>query len=343
MTNIDIYVLCNELVGKRFLKIVRIQGGYKIKVSGGKDILVVPGRYVIPTAYVVEAGNPDTLSIISRKYLGNARIESFEQLNFDRILRVRTDRGSVVIESFGEGNVVITDEKGIIIYALREREWRDRVVRRGAEYVPPPPPKLYPGIPFDRFKEIFAAKDVVRSLVRAGLPPVYAEELCACAGVHKNTPCSDLGDGEVRAVYSAFSRLIEKLNDPEPVAVYSGDMLVDILPVPLSRYSGYEMRRFSSFSEALDLLTPELFRFSARQRGKDKRKDIVEYWKQQLENAKQELSLLERMIEKAYEHSHELERAIAMAKSGNPPGSIGPFKLKKFEGKELVYGFSPPP
>jgi len=343
LTNIDIYVLSRELAGRRFSKIVRVPNGYKIKISGGKDIIIVPGKYVIPTSYVIEADRPDTISIIARKRLGNARISSIEQLNFDRIICIRTDRGSIILESFGEGNIIITDENNSIIYALHEREWRDRVIRRGVEYTPPPPPKLYPGIPFERFKEIFTAKDVVRSLVRSGLPPIYAEELCVYAGIHKNTPCSDLSDGEMCEIYSAFSRLIEKLNDPEPVAVYNGDMLVDILPVPLSLYSGYEMRRFSSFSEALDLLTPELFRISTQQQKKERRKNMVEYWKKQLEDAKQELSLLEKMIEKAYEHSYGLEKAINEAKSGNPPEKIGPFKLKKFEGKELVYDFTLPP
>lgn len=337
MTNIDIYVLLKELGGHHFSKIVRVPGGYKIKLSGGKDLLVVPGKYIIPTSYVIEADRPDNLSVISRRRLGNARIEAFEQLNFDRILRIQTDRGAIIIESFGGGNIVITDEDGRIFFALRERDWGERSIRRGEEYSPPHPPKLHPNTPPGSFAEALNAKDVVRSLVRAGLPPIYAEELCTTAGVDKNTPITQLNEDVVSSLYSAFSELIETLQNPEPVVVYDGDEIIDILPIPLSRYESYSMKRFPSFSDALDLLTPSLFTPQAPQQRK--KKDIVEFWRRQLENAKQELSLLNNLIEGAYGCSYELENAI---KSKKPPEELGPFKLKKYDGREIVYDFIPP-
>ncbi len=244
LTNIDIYVLSRELRASHFSKIVRVPGGYKLKFSGGADLLVVPGRFIIPTSYVVEAGRPDNLAIVSRKRLGNARILDFEQINFDRILAVRTDRGSIIVESFGDGNVVLTDENNVVIYALHEREWRDRTIRRGEPYVPPPPPRISPDVDFTRFAEIFTGKDVVRSLVRAGIPPIYAEEICALAGVDKNLSVSELDDGVLRAIYSVFSDLLHRLDRPEPVVVRDGDEIVDVLPIPLSRYEGYDVERY---------------------------------------------------------------------------------------------------
>ena len=343
LTNIDIYVLCKELSGSHFSKIVRVPGGYKVKISGGRDLLIIPGKYIIPTSYVIEADRPDNLSIISRKRLGNARIESFEQLNFDRILRIRTDRGSIIIESFGDGNLIITDEDNIIIYALRERDWRDRSIRRGERYVPPPPPKIRPGISFEQFKSIFTAKDVVRSLVRAGLPPVYAEELCISAKLDKNASTPELGEDEINALYSAFSRLIEKLDNPEPVAVYDGDELVDITPVTLSHYKNYDIQGFSSFSDALDIITPKIFDISNQDHQRKDKRSIIEFWMQQLVVAKQDLAVLELMIERAYDRSYELETTINNARSGNPPESIGPFKLKRWDGREVIYEFTPLP
>jgi len=341
LTNIDVYVLSRELQGKRFSKIVRVPGGYKIKISGGQDLLVLPGRFIIPTSYVIEAGRPDNLSILSRKRLGNARIESFEQINFDRILRIRTDRGSIIIESFGDGNIILTDENDTIIYALRERDWRDRSVRRGVMYTPPPPPRISPTTALDTFVGIFTAKDAVRSLVRAGIPPIYAEELCFRAGVDKNTPVSELSDAQKELLFNAFRELIDSLNDPEPVVVRDGEEIVDITPVPLLRYKDYDLEHFDSFSAALDVLTPKLFEISSQPQEKKEKSSVVEFWKKQLEEAKQELSELEQMIEKAYEHSYELEQAIASARAGKPLESVGPFKLKGYDGRELVYEFTP--
>jgi|GEM_PF-5988845 len=93
--------------------------------------------------------------------------------DLDRILRFNTEDGSIILELFGDGNVIITDETGKIIYALHERDWRDRSVRRGVEYVPPPAPKIFPGISRNDFANLFTAKDVVRSLAVLILPILW--------------------------------------------------------------------------------------------------------------------------------------------------------------------------
>lgn len=343
MTNIDFYVLSRELQARRFSKIVRIPNGYKIKFSGGKDLLVIPGHFVIPTSYVIEADRPDNLSIISRKRLGNAPVLSFEQVNFDRILRIWTESGSIIVESFGDGNIIITDTDDRIVYALHERDWRDRSVRRSVMYTTPPAPEIRPGITYEEFSSVFTAKDAVRSLVRGGLPPVYAEELCIMASVDKNLPVSELGPAEIEALYEAFLELINRLNDPKPVVFMNGEEIVDVTPIPLSVYEGHEFKEYDSFSEALDVLTPKLFEISTKAPETKEKRSIVEFWKKELEAARKELEQLEKMIEKAYEHSHELQNAILSARSGKPVETVGPFKLKGYRGKELVYDFTPPP
>jgi hypothetical protein len=50
------------------------------------------------------------------------------------------------------------------------------------------------------------------------------------------------------------------------------------------------------------------------------------------------------MLNEAYAHSSELLAAMSAAKSKNPPATvIGPFRLKKWDSRELVYEFTPPP
>ncbi|NPA76412.1 MAG: hypothetical protein GXN93_01505 [Candidatus Diapherotrites archaeon] len=344
LTNYDVHVLARELAPKRFSKIVRISGGYKIKLVGAPDLLYLP-PLLIPTQYVISADRPDNLAIISRKRLGNRRITSVSQLNFDRILRFDTEDGSIVLELFGDGNVILTNADGVITYALHERDWRDRSVRRGVLYTPPPAPHINPSISYDEFAQIFTAKDAVRSLVRAGVPPVFAEDVCASAGVDKQTPVHDLTGDQIRALYDALLDQFTRLEHPDPVVVRQGSEVVDILPFPVAKYSDgdYELDHYSTLSEALDVLTPTLVSIAA-QPEPDEERDMVSFWKKQRDDAARELAELESMLNEAYTHSNELLTAMSAAKSGaQPPQSFGPFRLKRWDGREVVYEFTPQP
>jgi len=344
LTNFDVYVLARELTPSRFSKIVRIPNGYKIKLVGAPDLLFTP-PLLIPTNYVIPADRPDNLAIISRKRLGNRRIRSVEQLNFDRILRFNTDDGSIILELFGDGNVILTDAEGKITYALHERDWRDRSVRRGLEYQPPPAPRAYPGIDFDEFANLFTAKDVVRSLVRAGIPPIYAEEICTLAGVDKNLPASDLSSAQLEPLYESLQDIFRRLDEPDPVVVRSGDEIADVLPFPVSKYSSgeYVLEHVPTLSEALDRITPTLVSVGAEPDVREER-SIVDFWKREREEAERELAELNSMLSSAYEHSSELLAAMSAVKSGSPPsGRIGPFALKRWDKREVVYDFTPQP
>ncbi len=343
LTNFDVYVLAHELTPSRFSKIVRISGGYKVKLVGAPDLLFLP-PLLIPTRYVISADRPDNLAIISRKMLGNRRIQSVEQVNFDRILRFNTEDGSIILELFGDGNVILTDADGTIVYALHERDWRDRSIRRGLEYQPPPAPRLHPGISQDEFASVFTAKDVVRSLVRAGIPPIYAEEACTLAGVDKNTPTSELTSPQVDRIYDALCELFRRLDNSDPVVVRSGDEIVDILPFSVSKYEtgDYVLEHVPTLSEALDLLTPTILSIASEPEPREER-SMVDFWKKEREAAQKELQELEAMLSEAYAHSSELLAAMSVAKSGrSPPDRTGPFVLKRWDRREVVYDFTPP-
>ncbi len=348
LTNVDVYVLSRELRPRRFSKIVRISGGHKVKLVGAPDLLVLP-PLLIPTSYVVPADRPDNLSVISRKRLGNRRVTAFEQLQFDRILRIGTEDGSIILELFGSGNVILTDADGVIVYALHERDWRDRSIRKGLNYVPPPAPRVHPTMSFDEFAAIFTARDAVRSLVRAGLPPVYAEEVCHVAGVQKDLPVADLQSGAVESLYSAFMDLVSRMNQPDPVVVRRADSgeVVDVLPFPISRYSSddYVFEHHETLSEALDVLTPALVSTSeGTESRQEPERGMVSLWKRQRDEAVRELSELEAMLNHAYEHSAAILSAMESAKRGQKPADrIGPFVLRRWDGREVVYEFTPRP
>ncbi len=337
LTNVDVYVLVRELNYQRLEKMTRLHFGYKLKARPGNDLLFL-GNMLIPTRYSVPSRTPDNLCKLFKKYLAGARVLSVEQLNFDRVLRIRTDRGNVVFELFGRGNIILTDANNRIIYAIEQREWSARRLLRGEEYVPPPPPKIHPSIGYEQFVGLFTSRDVVRSLVRAGLPPVYAEELCLRAGIDKNKPVDALEEKEKEALYETFRGLITSLDSPRPTAYFKDDEVVDVTPIPLTLYTDLEKKTFGSFSEALDILTPILLTLEQ----KEKKKDVRAYLLAEREKILEEMKELENMIEQAYMYAHELMNQMERARAGEKPTSVGPFTLKRWNKREIVYSFTPP-
>ncbi len=73
----------------------------------------------------------------TKKLLDNVRVERVEQLGQDRIFMLRGESVHVIFELFGGGNVIITNEKGIIQFVHRAKEWKGRVLKMREKYLPP--------------------------------------------------------------------------------------------------------------------------------------------------------------------------------------------------------------
>ena len=73
----------------------------------------------------------------TKKILDNLRIVHVEQLGMDRILVLRGDSANIIVELFGEGNLIITNEKDIIQFVHRAKEWKGRTLKMREKYVAP--------------------------------------------------------------------------------------------------------------------------------------------------------------------------------------------------------------
>ncbi len=73
----------------------------------------------------------------TKKMLDNLRIVHVEQLGMDRILVLRGDSANIIVELFGEGNLIITNEKDIIQFVHRAKEWKGRTLKMREKYVAP--------------------------------------------------------------------------------------------------------------------------------------------------------------------------------------------------------------
>ena len=209
---------------------------------------------------------PPAFCMALRKYLRGAWVDNIEQYEFERVVTVhfKTKMGMLrlILELFGEGNIILAGEKGEILQALVFKRMRDRNIIRNEVYQFPPSSGKNPfNVSKDELKEALnAASDVevVRAIARfLGVGGFYAEEILLRANVKKTKQCSTLTGMEVddifRGLQSLLSAVISFKTEPHIVLAKDGGFL-DAVPFKLKRYESLQFQPCKIFNEAVDEL-----------------------------------------------------------------------------------------
>jgi len=150
-------------------------------------LVLEAGRRLHLTAYALETPLvPPAFCMALRKYLRGAWLSGVEQYEFERIIifHFETKMGvlRLILELFGEGNIILTSEKGEILQALIFKRMRDRNILRSEVFQFPPssgknPFKVTNEELENAFRD-FGDVEVVRAIARfLGVGGVYAEEI----------------------------------------------------------------------------------------------------------------------------------------------------------------------
>jgi predicted ribosome quality control (RQC) complex YloA/Tae2 family protein len=228
-------------------------------------LVVEAGRRLHSTVYSQESpATPPAFCMSLRKYLRGAWVASIDQYEFERIVTLgfRTKEGllKLVVELFGEGNVILTNEKNMIWQALFFKRMRDRnILRNEVLLVPPPSAKNPFKVSQAEFQEVLknsGEAEVVRSMARLlGLGGVYAEEILLRAGVDKAKQCKNLMATEIEAIFCVLQSLLSRVSagdfEPSIILDENGGFL-DVVPLRLKRYEGFKTQVYTSFNQALD-------------------------------------------------------------------------------------------
>jgi predicted ribosome quality control (RQC) complex YloA/Tae2 family protein len=230
-------------------------------------LILTAGRRMNLTAYASEKpSTPSAFCMALRKYLRNTRLSSIGQYEFERVIvlsfQARDIDFRLILELFGDGNVILVGENSEILQALVYRRMRDRDVVRGEPF------KFAPSSGKNPFKvnqeefnlslKSFDDVEVVRALTRfLSIGGIYAEEVLARAAVQKAKACNLLSDDEVRAIFESLQKLLLHVTSGalEPRVIFDKtDVLVDATPLMLKRYESEALRTHShcTFNEALD-------------------------------------------------------------------------------------------
>ena len=228
-------------------------------------LVIEAGRRFHTTSYAEEnPAEPPAFCMVLRKYLRDAWFAGLDQFEFERIVTVsfRTKTGilKLVIELFGEGNIILTNEQNVIIHALAFKKMRDRDILHNVVLQLPPSSSKNPfKVTQDELEEALknaGETEVVRATARfLGVGGVYSEEILLRAGVEKTKHSSTLTKAEVEGIFGALQDLLSAISNMhlEPCIILGeDDDFLDVVPLKLKRYEGFKTQAYSTFNQALD-------------------------------------------------------------------------------------------
>ena len=231
------------------------------------QLILNAGRRLHLTSYTVnKPPRPTAFCMALRGYLRNARLLSIEQYEFERVVvfSLKTSAGvfSMVLELFGDGNVILVGDDNRILQALMYKRMRDRnILRREVFQFAPSIGKNPLKVTLEDLSDGLKASsgvEVVRALARVlGIGGEYSEETLIRASIEKTRDCEGLNGDEVSAIYGSLNGLLSQVGtgvlEPSIVLDKEGEML-DVVPFKLKLYmhGGFQFQNYSCFNEALD-------------------------------------------------------------------------------------------
>jgi len=228
-------------------------------------LVMEAGRRIHLTSYVLKPPKiPPGFCMALRKHLSGAWIDNIEQYKFERIvllhLRKRSGNWKLILELFGEGNIILTDEKNIILQALIFKRMRDRNILRNESFKFPPSRSKNP---FEITKEElkhgiveFGETEIVRAIARLlGFGGLYSEEILSKANIEKTKLSCSLQDSEFEAIFNSVQNIlsaITTLKIQPSIILNEDDQFLDAIPITLNRYKKFNFKAFKTFNEVID-------------------------------------------------------------------------------------------
>jgi len=333
MSNVDVAAMVDELRDRilgGFLGKAYQQSSDKIWLTvqspaeGRLDLLLEAGKRVHITRKERPASKtPPQFPTMLRSHLSGGRIVDIRQHDFDRVLEIAVERGGgrsyLIVELFPKGSIVLLNESRTILSMLRKMIYRGRKMAAGEKYL------YHPGQIDPRTITVqelsswlaTAGQDLVRSLVRGlNMGGTYGEEVCLRAGVDKNKPAAELDAEEIGRVHQALQDVFTDRSLDPHIALLEGKP-IDVLPRPLKLYEGLELKRFATFSEALDDFFVELEVQASVQDPLDRR---IEMQRRAVEEFEAQESALIKKGELVYQMYGQIEHLLKIISDAKARG-----------------------
>jgi predicted ribosome quality control (RQC) complex YloA/Tae2 family protein len=291
---------------------------------------VEPGQRIHLSKIEPPHKDVDNFARYMRAHVRDMRVESLEMPWWERVVVLKTSRGgrSLVhyIEILPRGVWAITSGEGKILYASRFEEFKDRAIKPGLTYTPPPLKGLSPRDREALKASIARGKDIVRGIVYGwGLPGYVAEEILYRAGLYevKNVEPSKIPTSDIEKLLDAYTGLLEEAKQGRGRLVVgeSGlELFTPYKPSLLVELQKKEVREYDRFDDAIDVYFGEyesLMELEARRRELEKQlenwRKLIEEQKKTIEGYKEEFNGLTRVLELIYKHYNEVNERLECA------------------------------
>jgi len=168
----------------------------------------------------------------------------------------------MVVEFFGDGNIVLCDGNMQIMGILKPIEVRHRMLKIGFRYAPPPPRGIdVYDITLEQLRAMREDKqsyslDVVKWIGRKiSIPKKYVEEIAIRAGISSLT-VGQLSEEDMESLYVIIKEIIsdivsEKSHQPY-VILGQNEKAIDAIPIKTAHLSKLNVKKTPSYMDAVD-------------------------------------------------------------------------------------------
>jgi len=196
-----------------------------------------------------------------RKEIHRAKIKNIKNPSGERIAIIEFGETPnirrVILEFFGGGNIIVTDEDGIIRTHLRSLRVKHRTIRIGQKYISPPQRGL--DVKSIEIEDILKIKESDLEVSRwfgrnLALSKKYVEEVMDRSEIDSKIKGSELHDDDISVIFKNLKKVVDMvlIGDVEPTVVYNNDEPIDAAPFKLKSYQDSVSKVFKTFLDALD-------------------------------------------------------------------------------------------
>ena len=249
-----------------------------IKLPRGQKRLYISASASLPLIYLTETNKPSPMTapnfyMLLRKHINNGRITKIYQPKLERIICFEIEhldelgdlcRKKLIVEIMGKhSNIIFCTEENRIIDSIKHVSSQMSSVREvlpGRDYfIPDTMEKLDPlTVSETEFSHALQEKPMPLSKALyttfTGVSPVVAEEICHVSGIASEITPRDLSDDFMHHLYNQFSLYFESVKSGTftPAIYYHGAEPKEFSALPLSHFSMYTEKPFSSISRLLE-------------------------------------------------------------------------------------------
>ncbi|MHA2028002.1 MAG: ribosome rescue protein RqcH [Candidatus Kariarchaeaceae archaeon] len=234
LSGIDVRVLVHELsnqiIGCWITNIYQLPNRifiFKLRKSeiGAMFLLIEPGKRIHLTQFNrTMPKSPPNYCKALRSHLKDKRMNSVDQRDLDRIvvINIGPDEGyELVIELFGNGNLILVSPERKILSALTYRRMRDRDIHPGRDFIHMPPQGR--DIIRNGYNDLATVLSIHPKIVNVlnhwmGLGPVYSRYILKLAGI-STKKTEELSPKEIETIEKQVEIIYNRItqNQYEPV------------------------------------------------------------------------------------------------------------------------------